>query len=228
MIPSSPQLKRRQSDYIRQVPARNLHHAIRLAESKNLPLNVFVSINFSFTTCPDEQVDRALQSIRNAFGKWITRPGRQTGLSSALPAFVWVIENKDGCLNAHWLVHVPAARHRDFVSRLYAWLEQAVGAIKDNRALHIQEAVNPRGLGRYMLKGMYPSLARYFEINSEYQGWVTGRRIGHSKSLGPVEAARMRDKGLHPRAQRWRVGKYKRESSALGDLRIDQVSELRC
>ena len=210
----SQQPKRRQSDYIRQIPARNLHHAIRLAESKNLPLNLLVSINFSLTTCPEELVDRALQSIRNAFGKWITRPGRRAGLPRALPAFVWVIENKDGCLNAHWLVHVPASRHDDFFTRVSVWLEQAVGVIKDTRALHIQEAVNPKGLGRYMLKGMYPSLARYFEIRSEYQGWVTGRRIGHSRSLGPVEAARMRDQGLHPKAQRWRVGKYESKCGA--------------
>jgi hypothetical protein len=59
-----------------------------------------------------------------------------------------------------------------------------------------------------MLKGMYPSMARYFDIRPEYQGWVTGRRIGHSKNIGPVALGNMRRAGKHPPARRWIPGKY--------------------
>jgi hypothetical protein len=61
-----------------------------------------------------------------------------------------------------------------------------------------------------MLKGMYPSMARNFAIRDEYQVWVTGRRIGHSRNLGPVQVALMRRAGKHPAATRWIHGKYNR------------------
>jgi hypothetical protein len=202
--------QRRQTDFIRQIPARNLHHAIRLANSKNLPLNLFVSLNFSLTDCPEKDTDLAFRLIRLHFAKWVTRPRRSLAAHAAPPTFVWVIENQDGCLNAHWLVHVPPARHSEFQALLTPWLEKAAGMIYASQAIDIRPAEHPTRIGKYMLKGMFPSMARNFGIHPERTGWVTGRRIGHSKNLGPVELARIRDLGKHPPASRWIHGKYDR------------------
>lgn len=201
---------RRASDYIRHLPARNFHHGIRLAESKGLSLNTFVSINFSLTDCPEKQTDLSFQQLRTTFGKWVTRPQKDAAALKAPPTFVWVIENQNGCLNAHWLVHVPTARQSEFRAKLPDWLGRSAGQVYDNKAIDIREAQHPTRIGKYMLKGMYPSLARDFGIRPEYQGWVTGRRIGHSKNVGPVQLAHMRRLGKHPPASRWIHGKYKR------------------
>ena len=201
-------IKRRQSEYIGLKPGSNLHHAIRLAESKGYPLNIFVTINFSMTDCSAENTDIIFQSIRNSYGKWATRPTKHFRSLRVPPVFVWVIENENGHLHAHWLIHIPVARQCDFCLRLNEWLERLTGPIKDSRTIDIRDAPSPMGLERYLLKGQQPSLARCFNIEPEYQGWVTGRRIGHSQCLGPVEAERMRDAGLHPRAQRWRQNRY--------------------
>jgi hypothetical protein len=207
-VPVPPWKKRRATDYIRQIPARNLHHAIRLADSKGLSLNTFVSINFSLTACPEEETDLAFQKIRFTFGKWVSRPSREAAEHKAPPTFVWVIENQSNCLNAHWLVHLPAARREDFQERLPAWLESAAGLVHSPNAIDMRPASNPKGAGCYMLKGMYPSMAQNFGIEAEYQGWVTGRRIGHSKNLGPVQLGIMRSLGKHPRARPFILGLY--------------------
>ena len=199
---------RKASDYIRQLPARNLHHGIRLAESKGYALNTLVTLCFSLTKCPEKQTDQAFQKIRTNFGKWITRPSKHVAKYKAPPTFVWVIENKEGCLHAHWMVHVPLARENEFRNKVEEWLKCSTGMIYDDKAIDIKQVTNPKGLEKYLLNGMYPTVARDFGITPEYQGWVTGRRIGHSKNLGPVQVAHMRKQGKFPRAIRWIQNKY--------------------
>jgi hypothetical protein len=206
-------LKRRASDHIRQIPARNLHHAIRLATSKGLPLNLFVSFNLTLTRCPEYEADLAFQLVRTRFSKWIRRAAL-----TAPPTFVWVIENPNGCLNAHWLLHVPAARHAEFKEKLPLWVTEATGEILASQAIDVRPAEQPTRFERYMLKGMFPSMARNFGIRPEPQGWVTGRRIGHSRNLGPVQVAALRRLGKHPPASRWIHGKYDRDRVNLATM----------
>jgi len=149
--------RRKSSDFIKHLPARNVHHAIRLSFSLGLPLNLFVSINFSLTNCSADSTDTAFAKIRERFGKWITRPRKAASEHQAPPTFVWVIENPDGCLNAHWLVHVPAARQDEFQEKLDSWLGAAAGTIYSDKALHVQPAKTPTAVGKYMLKGMNQS-----------------------------------------------------------------------
>jgi hypothetical protein len=191
------------------LPARNIHHGIRLAASLGLDLNLFVSLNFSLTTCPAERACDAFAQVRALFGKWVTRPPRTMHLHQAPPTFVWVIENSEGCLNAHWLVHVPQARQKEFAAKLDAWFGAAVGDVHSDRAIHIRPAPQPMAAGRYMLKGMHPALARRFNIEHVYQGWVFGKRVGHSKNVGPGQVAEMRRQGRYRPARRWVPGRWK-------------------
>jgi hypothetical protein len=195
---------RKQSDLIRLPPASNLHHGIKQAECLGLGLNLFVSVNFSLTSCTPEETDVAFAEIRAKFGKWVQRPRREDLGHEAPPTFVWVIENPDNCMNAHWLVHVPAAREDDFAAKLSKWLEVATGGVHSDKAIHIAPAYRPHGAKMYMLKGMHPSLCRTFGIRYENQGWVTGKRVGHSRNIGPARRREMREQKLYPPAQRWR------------------------
>ena len=200
--------RRKASDLIRHLPARNLHHGIRLASSLGLDLNLFISINFTLTDCPAEKTDIAFAQIRTHFGKWITRPRKTESGYQAPPTFVWVIENPDGCLNAHWLVHVPSARQDEFQTKLDKWLGAAAGTVYSEKAVHIEPAKTPTAVGKYMLKGMHPALARQFAIDHVYQGWVTGKRIGCSKNVGPAQVVEMRKQGRYRPARRWVPGRW--------------------
>ena len=54
-----------------------------------------------------------------------------------------------------------------------------------------------------MLKGMHPHLASLFGISYEHQGWITGKRIGISRNLGPAQVRKMRKLGKFPPAKRF-------------------------
>lgn len=203
---------RKQSDLVRLLPARNLYHGVRLASSLDLPLNLFVSLGFSRSACPTNKTDRAFAAIRNQFGKWITRPRKEQRGHLAPPTFVWVIENPNGCSHAHWLVHIPIARQREFRVLLAEWFAKATGGGVPTHAIHIKKAKFPKGTGKYMLKGMHPALARRYDILHENQGWVTGRRIGHSKNIGPVQVAEMFRQGRYLPPSRWKWNKYGQHS----------------
>ena len=202
------------SDFIRQRPAANFHHAIRLASYLGTELNLFVSINFTLTNCEPDKTTIAFRKVRTAFGKWVTRPRACEQEYKVAPTFVWVIENADGCLNAHWLVYVPECRHTDFTTRLPAWIESAAGDIHHARAIHIQSAKTPTAAGKYMLKGMHPMLARNFGIEHVYQGWVTGKRIGTSKNLGATQRRRWIRLGKYPPPKQWVPFKYAQYAKA--------------
>lgn len=199
----SAQAKRRCSDLIGLRPSRNIHLGVRLARTLGLDLNQFVTFTFSQTACPPESADLAFAKLRASFGKWARRPGKSRWVTAVPPTFVWVIENPNDCLNAHWLVHVPAERQAEFAANLPKWFEAAVGEVYSEKAIKIKPVTNADGLKAYFLKGLHPSVARMFGIQHIYQGWVTGRRIGHSKNIGPVQVKRWRDEGVFPPARRW-------------------------
>jgi hypothetical protein len=211
-VPFNPE-KRKQSEYIRPRPSRNVHHAISLAKAKGLPLNRFVSLNFSLTDCPPENTDLAFRRVREFFTKWTNRPQKKARAHAAPPTFVYCIENQDSVLNAHWLVHVPVARHAEFAAKLEVWLIRATGGVYDElRAINIRAVTSARGLGKYMLKGLRESMAENWDIRAEYCGWVTGRRVGHSQNIGPVEMERMILAGQFERPKRYVKGKYRRQN----------------
>ncbi len=198
-----PDSRRRQSDLIRQAPSRNIHLGVRLARTLGLDLNLFVTFNFSQTGCDPECADKAFAKLRAAFGKWATRPKKARMMFATPPTFVWVIENPNDCLNAHWLVHVPRERQAEFRRNLSKWFKAAVGKVYSDRAIKVKAVTNAEGLKAYLLKGLHPGLARMFGIQHVYQGWVFGRRAGHSKNLGPVQVKKWRDLGQFPPARRW-------------------------
>jgi hypothetical protein len=204
--------KRKMSEYIRPRTSRNVHHGISFAQMRGLPLNRFVSINFSLTACPPENTDLAFRRVREFFQKWTTRPHKKARAHAAPPTFVYSIENQNGVLNAHWLVHVPIQRHVEFDAQLRRWLGKAAGTVYDDlKAVDIQPVTSARSAGKYLLKGMYPSMARNFDVRAEYCGWVTGRRVGHSQNIGPIERERWILAGRLQRPQRYVINKYNQQ-----------------
>jgi hypothetical protein len=82
------------------------------------------------------------QRSEKKFGKWVQRPCREDLGHEAPPTFVWVLENPDNCMNAHWMVHVPAAREDAFAAMLDKWLEAATGGVHSAKAIHNQIGVH--------------------------------------------------------------------------------------
>jgi hypothetical protein len=192
--------RHRWNDMIRQIPSRNFHLGIRLARKIGLGLNVFITFNFALTSVDVDPIraGKAFAHLRAAYCRWARRKG-----DAVPPTFVWVFENPSDCLHAHWVVHVPRERQRDFKANLSKWLKDAAGEVYSDKAIKVKPVKNDEGLKAYLLKGLHPSIAKVFGIRHVYQGRFWGRRIGHSKNLGPVQVRKWRDLGVFPAAKRW-------------------------
>jgi hypothetical protein len=191
----------RRSHHIRRQQATNIKPAIRLAEKRGVPLNRFVTINFTNLDCDESAVSYAFAEIRERFARWLRSGAVRKGRKAA--AFVWVIENGGGHLAAHWLVHVPEDRFADFQARLSGWVCKATGvAAIEGTALDIKRAGTPLGAGKYMMKGIDPAYADFYGITHVPQGLVHGKRCGFSQSLGPAACRRERTYYTQIRADR--------------------------
>lgn len=200
-----------QTQYIQRRGGRTLYHGVRLARSLGLEPNLFVTINFWETSLTISEMGPAFLEIRRKFVRWIKNPSRKFASLASAPTFLWVLENPEnrGDFHAHWLIYVPHARQHDFARKLDRWLKSVAPKNFTPEPVNIEPVKALLGLGKYMLKGQFPSLARYYEIEPKYQGWIPGtKRSGCSKNLGPTEHKKAWQAGKHKRPENWRLGKY--------------------
>jgi hypothetical protein len=194
--------KYRVTHHINRKPAGNLYHAVRIAEAVGTPLNTFVTINFALTDCPPLDVSDRFEALRcDHFGPWSRRPPRKLKRERDPCAYVWVLENAGGCVNLHWLVHVPADRNADFANRLlWKWLPAIGVQITDAAAVLIEPATKPKVLAYYLLEGINPPYAGFYGVKfPSPQGSIIGKRSGFSRSLGPTVKERLRFEGQYRR-----------------------------
>lgn len=188
------------SQHISRKPASNMVHAVRVAQAIGQPLNQLVTFNFAHTTCPEHLVSRQFERLRdNHFVPWLRRKGKGRPKP---PAFIWSVENSNGCLNVHWLVHIPKGRVRAFRSQLPKWLAAVAGEVSCTSAIHVRHAPRPQGAAKYMAKGIDPLYAPFFRIRHVPQGRVHGKRAGISRCLGPSVRRRLQEGGQMRHAPR--------------------------
>jgi len=174
----------RQSMQIGRKPAANLHHATRLAIKLGLPLNRFVTINYSKTACvPRDASARFRLLLASWFARWLRRHPKNR--KACPPTYVWVFEAGGDQTAVHWLIHIPRGLIREFGRALLTWLEITAGPIEGGVVRH-KRIYNVVGLKRYVLKGMDPHFATKWEIRHIPQGVVIGKRSGTSRNLGPT------------------------------------------
>ncbi|HXC55562.1 MAG TPA: hypothetical protein VNU97_09715 [Rhizomicrobium sp.] len=187
----------RRSVHIGRKPASNIHHAIRIAEYSNRPLNVFVTVNFRLTACLSDHESAAFEKLRrNHFTPWIRRNKKVGSIS---PTYIWVLERPNDAVGLHWALHLPDALIDEFGKLFPKWLESVgAGAVTSN-AIKIGPANTPRSLGLYLLKGMDPIYAALYGVNHIPQGVIFGKRSGFSRNAGPSAKKRMRAERRYPR-----------------------------
>ena len=178
-------ISKRQSAQIGRKPAANIHHATRLAERIGLPLNQFVTINYSKTACPPEDASATFRVLLASwFARWLRRHPKNKKRVS--PAYVYVFEAAGGQTAVHWLVHIPRGLIREFWQLVPAWLEVTAGPVDGPGAVKHRRVYGLVGAKRYILKGMDPHFAKAWKIRPSPQGVVIGRRSGFSRNLGPT------------------------------------------
>jgi len=183
----------RSSTFVNRRQAANFTPAIAFAETLGRPLNWFVTLNFHHTACEAELVGPAFEKLRdNHYTRWLRYQGqRPLARKHGEATYVWVVENASGHTHVHWMVHVPRALIRDFKTKVPEWTATVSGSDEVHPgAIHIEPIDGPVGLGKYLLKGIDPRVAKMHRIDHQPQGLVRGKRCGVSKCLGKTARER--------------------------------------
>lgn len=189
-------MEERQTRHINRVPAVNIHHATRYAQRCGLPLNTFVTVNFTALGIDAKASSVLRRLLSQRFAPWLRRSAQVK--ARIVPTYVWTIENTAATVAAHLLMHIPKGAKRAFGERLHSWLEGLSGTRPEPRSLQVKRVYNMIGARRYVLKGVNPVWAAHLGVRPSDQGIVNGKRSGFSRNLGP--AARKAG-GYSPRRQ---------------------------
>jgi hypothetical protein len=174
----------RSSGHINRVPAVNIHHATRFAQSAGLPLNTMVTVNITELGADTAAGRLFRKMLSQRFAPWLRRSSALRGQPA--PTYVWALENTAATTAVHWLVHIPKGAMRTFSAKLAAWFEGLSGNSPSARSIQVKRVYNLIGARRYLLKGVNPAWASHLGVRPSDQGIVNGKRSGFSRNLGPT------------------------------------------
>lgn len=175
------------SHNIKQIPSRNIHHAVNYAEKIGLPLNHHISINLWELGLPSEEATVVFRKIINQrFSPWL----RRSTEGGYPPTYVWAAEAPNGNIGVHLLIHIPTDLLKTTIKMFKQWLSEAGNCHLSGTAFFIRPVSNRVRAKNYILKGTEETYAKLVGINHVPQGCINGRRSGFSKNLGPTARKR--------------------------------------
>jgi hypothetical protein len=177
-------MSERQSKHINRTPAVNIHHATRYAERRGLPLNTFVTVNFTELGISSGASRMLRRLLSQRFSPWLRRSAPVRPRPT--PTYVWAIENTTSTIAAHWLVHIPNGAKQAFGKKLVSWLRDLAGVEPQPKSIQVKRVYNVIGARRYILKGINPIWAAHLGVRPSNQGLINGKRTGFSRNLGPT------------------------------------------
>jgi hypothetical protein len=164
-----------------------LHDADHHARCIGLPLNVFLSVNWKYTTVGNDD----LRDLFRAACKRMDAFCRRKGFS---PAWIYVHEAPDGRANTHYLIHVPQKHRSAFIEKLRGWFEAIDPAAIDAQRRHWRRGPDKRLA--YMCKGTDIVTASRMGGRAKRQGDIGFKRCGTTVNIGPKARARFHPKPL--------------------------------
>jgi hypothetical protein len=168
------------SSSINRFPAVNIHHAQRYSEALGLPLQWFVTINFTLLGIPPDLATALFRNmLAQRFAPWLRRSA--VNKSGLRPTYIWVMEAAGGHVAVHWVLHLPASLRAAFRSRVFSWMREWSTTQEIGSALQMKPVTNIVGLRRYMLKGVNPTWAAHLGVRPVEQGKIIGKRSGFSR-----------------------------------------------
>jgi hypothetical protein len=182
----------RTSYFQRGDDADNALTAIDFADQQDHPLNLAVTIHWSFfsgTLCDEKRLARAQERLRHSL--------KRRGFNLC---WYWTRElSETGYPHTHIHAHNPFNDHGATFKRLLH-LAFAPDGRPDHRGVHVQPVDDVRGgvVGwwRYLFKGLEPLAARERGIDHKPQGKIVGKRCGLTQNLN--RAARQQHGTLNP------------------------------
>jgi hypothetical protein len=168
------------SKYILTRQAQNLIEAIGFARRIGLPLNEFITIQWSRADPGADPVAR-LKTMLDRAREWFRR--RDLELT-----YIYVHEHGDlGLLHSHIMIHLPGEHWPAFDSMVCQWMDSEC----HEHLIETKPVHDELGLIRYLLKGVEPSgWSRSWGIQTQDQGVIQGKRCGTSENIGAAARTR--------------------------------------
>jgi len=160
-----------------------LHDADYHARLIGLPLNLFVTIGWKYTSVGIGDIRPLFQAVWKRMDAFCRRRGFS-------PTWLYVHEAPDGKANTHFLTHVPKRHQKAFASQLSGWFEAT-----DEAAINVQprhRRPGPDTRLAYMCKGTDIVTASRNGGRAKRQGTIAFKRCGTTGNIGPAARARFK------------------------------------
>ena|SRR5690606_24828653 len=171
--------------------AARTFHAVRFANDNGRTLNLFVTIDFTSLGIDPNDASATFRQVWARFSRWYAdqrdRKGRPFG---RFDAYAVHEHPTHGPRHVHWVMRAPEGTEDEIERVIRNRLEKLTGLACLGSAIDFRPVYSAGQLAKYTLKGIAPAYARHFHMTAEDQGFVTGRRITISRSIG--YAARQR------------------------------------
>jgi hypothetical protein len=165
--------------------AARTFHAVRFANDNGRALNLLVTIDFSSLGISPDAAAALFREVWQRFTRWYAyqrdRKGRQFG---QFDAYAVHEHPENGPRHVHWVMRAPDGARAEIEAAIRARLEKLTKYACLGRAVHFQEVGAAGQLAKYTLKGIHPAFAEHFHMKAVPQGFISGRRVTVSRSIG--------------------------------------------
>jgi hypothetical protein len=170
--------------------AARAFHAVRFANDNGRSLNLLVTIDFSTLAIDDDAATALFRDIWARVGRWWAYQRKKGRSFGPFDCYAVHEHPKGGPRHVHWFVRAPDGGRSEFERVVRARVEKATGLACLGRAIHFLEVERPGGVAKYTLKGVHPAFAAHFHMEASDQGFIPGRRLSISRSIGAAARAR--------------------------------------
>ncbi|MGF7156647.1 hypothetical protein [Novosphingobium gossypii] len=144
-----------------------------------------MTIDFSSLGVPADGAAELFQNVWQRFTRWYAyqRDAKGRGFGS-FDAYAVHEHPENGPRHVHWVMRAPDGARLEIERVIRDRLEKLTRFACLGRALHFQEVGAAGQLAKYTLKGIHPAYAAHFHMWASSQGFISGRRITISRSIG--------------------------------------------
>ncbi|WP_152608782.1 hypothetical protein [Croceibacterium mercuriale] len=164
--------------------AARAFHAVRFANDNGQALNLHVTINFRILGIVPDEAGELFREIWARVSRWYAYQRSKGRAFGSFDAYAVHEHPEGGARNVHWVMRVPDGARAE-VERVIC---ERVGKLTSldclGRAIHFQDVGAAGTLAKYTLKGIDPAYAAHFHMRAVPQGFISGRRITISRSIG--------------------------------------------
>lgn len=160
-------------------------YAVRFANESGRSLNLHVTIDFSSLGIDPDAAAGLFREVWQRFTRWYAYQRDQKGRDfGPFDAYAVHEHPENGPRHVHWVMRAPEGTRAEIERVIRSRIEKLTDFACLGRAIHFQEVGAAGQLAKYTMKGMQPAAARLYHVRPSNQGFISGRRLTVSRSIG--------------------------------------------